>query len=80
MFALQYELLELVLQLVCMLIHVHKTQYSLYSKCMHMCMTNGESKPNRQSRSAPVSAPYSPVEVQSGVTHGNGLEDKWNSQ
>ena len=57
-------------------VHAHmcrfssKTLYSLYSKCMHICIPNWEYEQNRQSKFAIISAPHSPVEVQSGVTHG----------
>lgn len=47
-----------------------KTLYSLYSECMHTCITKCGFEPNRKSGSATMPASHSPVEVQSGVTHG----------
>lgn len=73
-FALKYELLELVLELMGMFIQVYmcisKTLYLLHSKCAHICITRCGDEPYRKSKSAVMLALHSPVEVQSGVTHG----------
>ncbi len=73
-FAFHCELMELVPELMCMFIRVcmfvSKTLYSLYSKCVRICLTICGFEPNRKSKSATMPALHSPVEVQSGVTHG----------